>query len=508
MTGNSLSKTEYDKTSVLENVSLNMLMTLLRYAFSAVTIMYVSRILGPSVYGRVAFTSTFVGYFSMAANLGLSVYGVRQCASVRNHPEKLRKTFTELYSISIALAVLSLAFLFAITAFVPRLRTDRTLILLLAGSILANSLGCEWLFRGLEQYRFLMGTLIFSRLFSIIGIFLLVKTEEHYLRYAALLLFSTAAADILRFFRLRSLTCTSGSTPGEAADILRRGKEILREHLPHMFTFFLMSCAVAIYSSLDLVMLGFMKTDADVGLYNLVYRIKTLLVTFSGVLWMTILPRASASWNTGRKDRFEKYISDSISAVYAVQIPATLFVLLFAEEILLFCGGSDYLPASASFRITALSILPIGLSNVLGGQTLIPAGREHLLLKAELCGAALNFGLNLIFIPAYGIIGAALTTVAAETAVWLLCHYCDRKYLGIHAGDMTIRWKNWIAAIASALCAFPLTRIPSLQEHPFLRLFAGAGIFTIVYCALSLLMREENICLLLKKTAFSGFSAD
>ena len=63
--------------TLAENVALNMLMSALGYLFSAVTVMYSSRVLQPDIYGRVSFASTMVGYFAMLASLGMPIYAMR-----------------------------------------------------------------------------------------------------------------------------------------------------------------------------------------------------------------------------------------------------------------------------------------------------------------------------------------------------------------------------------------------------------------------------------------------
>ena len=40
-----------------------------------------------------------------------------------------------------------------------------------------------------------------------------------------------------------------------------------------------MACATTLYTNLDTVMLGFVKTDTDVGYYNATVKIKSVLVS-------------------------------------------------------------------------------------------------------------------------------------------------------------------------------------------------------------------------------------
>ena len=70
------------------------------------------------------------------------------------------------------------------------------------------------------------------------------------------------------------------------------GKYHFKRHFKPIVVFFAMSCATTVYTHLDTVMLGFMKTDADVGYYNAAVKIKTILVSIVTSLGVVLLPRA------------------------------------------------------------------------------------------------------------------------------------------------------------------------------------------------------------------------
>lgn len=90
--------------------------------------------------------------------------------------------------------------------------------------------------------------------------------------------------------------------------------------------------------------------------------------------------------------------------------------------------------AVPAFRTLLLCLVPVGASNILGGQVLIPAGKEMRLLTAEAAGVVFNFVANLILIPRLSIIGAAITTIISEIIVWIVCLYYVRKDLDMDLG--------------------------------------------------------------------------
>ena len=81
--------------SVKFNVVMNMILTSSAFIFPLITVPYVSRVLSTFGTGSVAFAQSVVSYFSLSALLGIPVYGVRECARVRDDREKLSQTVQE-----------------------------------------------------------------------------------------------------------------------------------------------------------------------------------------------------------------------------------------------------------------------------------------------------------------------------------------------------------------------------------------------------------------------------
>lgn len=410
------------KRSVLSNISFNLMIKVITYVFSFLTVMYVARVLQPEAYGRTSFASSVASYFVMFANLGLPIYAMRSCAEYRDDRKKLSDVFQELWSINVILSVISAALLLGTIAVVPKLRDSGSLILIYGSAIFFQMIGCEWLFKGLEKFRFLAVSTFCCKLISLILILLFVHSDEHTTLYALLSVLTGYGSSIVCFLVLRRYVD------------FRFSLHINRVHFKPLFVFFLMSCAVSIYSSLDLTMLGFMKTDYETGLYELASKGKSVLTFLGGIVWSSILPLASRLWREGKYKEFESLAARSMTIVCGIQFLVMTGAWIFAKEIILFVGGEEYLGAVGAFRILLLSLVPIGASNILGGQVLIPTGKEKRLLRAELLGAGFNFTTNLIAIPYFSILGAAVTTTVSEVIVWLVCLYYVKKDMAMDFG--------------------------------------------------------------------------
>lgn len=413
--------------SIVENISANFFIRVITYGFSFLTVFFAARVLQPEAYGKANFVSSFTSYFVMLANLGMPIYAMRLCAEKKDDRRALSRVTNELWSIGALLSLISLAILLILVTVIPRLWEERLFFIIYGSGIVFQAFGFEWLFNGLERFKFLTLWQLVFKAVSFLFMILLIHSEEQLPLYAALSVISAYGSNAVCFFAAR-----------KEVDLSFRIR-INKAHIKPLFVFFLMSCAVSIYSSLDLTMLGFMKTDMETGLYTVAAKGKTFLTILGGIVWMSILPQATRLWKEGKKDRFESLAGKSLTFVFFVQMLVTAVCMIFAKEIVLLIGGASYAGADHAFRILLLSVVPIGISNILGGQVLIPAGEERLLLRAEIVGAVINFVANLFVISAYSIEGAAATTVASEAVVTVMCLYYAKTKLQMDFGAGLIR---------------------------------------------------------------------
>lgn len=407
---------------IFENISANFIIKMIMYVFSFAETMYVTRIFLPELYGRASYALTVAGYFVMFARLGMPIYAVRTCAEKRNDPEALNRTFNELWSAGLVTSALSaLVFLIAVFA-VPSLRQNSALFLIAGCSVLLEAFDCEWLYRGLEKFRLLALISLCCKAACFFCCVLFLRSRQDLLKFACFSVLGSCGSFLICFF-LRGKMVT-----GPLRFSLKT------EHFKPILVFFMMNCAVTIYANFDLVMLGAMKTETEVGLYTIAAKAKAVLAITSGLVSNSLLPVASGLWRDGERERFRSLSAKTVVTVGAVQTCVAAAAFVFAKQIILILGGSDFLGAVPAFRMLLLSIPPIAASNILGGQVLIPAGQEKKLLRAEIAGAVFNLLANLIAIPRYSIVGAAFTTVVSEVIVWLLCAYYCQKTIGMDLG--------------------------------------------------------------------------
>lgn len=475
------------KRSIQYNFIMNFILQASAILFPLITFPYVSRVLLPAGTGKVAFATSTVAYFTMAAMLGIPTYGVRAIAQVRHDPKQLALRLRELLTINLIMSVCAYAAFFICLAYIPKMASDKPLMLISSAAILLNVIGINWFFQGIEDYSYITWVSMIFKVVSVITMFLFVRAEKDYLWYAVMTVLSSYGSGLVNLFA--------------AWKYLKPGfgmKMNFRIHMRPILVFFAMSVATTVYTNLDTVMLGSMKTDYDVGIYNAAIKIKSLLVVLVTSLGTVLLPRLSEYASEGESEKFRALISKAFSFVLLFSVPVCLFSMAYAGEIVLFLSGKSYMPAVIPMLLLMPTLVLIGLSNLTGIQILVPTGRENVVLASVIAGALLDLAVNWILIPGYGASGAAMGTLLAETLVLAWQCWVLRSLLKQVLPNA--EWKQLFAALLASCPFLFLNLVPAFASMPvFFRLLAG-GILYFGFVFMALICTKEQIILnVLKK---------
>lgn len=465
------------KMSVKRNFIMNIILTMSNFIFPLITFPYISRVLLPDGTGRVSFATSLISYFTMFAQLGIPTYGIRACAKVRDDRRELTRTAQELLIINIVMTVISYIILFTVLFSIPRLREDRTLYLVVSLTISLTSVGMEWLYKALEHYTYITIRSVIFKFIALIAMFALVHAKSDYVIYGGITIFAASASNVLNFINVHKYI-----------DLKLIGGYNFKRHLKAVGIFFAMACATTVYTHLDTLMLGFMKTDTDIGYYNASVRIKTILVSIVASLGAVLLPRASYYVENGKMDDFYRITRKALSFVFVVASPMMIYFILFAKEGIFFLSGNAYVGSIVPMQVVMPTLLFIGITNILGIQMLVPLGKENTVLYSEIAGAIVDVITNALLIPKLGATGAAIGTLVAELVVLIVQYYALRDDVA-----QTIKQIHYVRIIiALALGTVASLWVKTLGFGSFLTLVISAVLFFGVY-GLFLLWRKEEM---------------
>lgn len=468
------------KHSTKFNFIMNAILTASAFIFPLITYPYVSRVLGPENIGKVSFATSVVYYFSMFAQLGIPTYGISVCARIRDDKEKLSRTMQEIMIINLVMTAIVYLVFAASLICVPRLREEKTLFLVMGVTILFNTIGVEWLYKALEQYSYITTVSILFKLVSVAAMFGFVHTRSDYIAYGGISILAATGSGLLNFIRLRRFVYLKPV-----------GNYNLKRHFKAILVFFAMSVATTIYTNLDTVMLGFIKTDTDVGYYNTAVKVKNVLCSLVTSLGTVLLPRMSCLAEEEKWDEFYSLVKKALNFVLLISLPLMVFFIIFANESILLLSGSMFLPAKLPMQIITPTIVLIGITNVLGIQVLVPLGREKQVLYSEIAGAVINLILNSALIPSFASSGAAIGTLAAEFVVLAVQYRALIK--DIKGLVLSISYFKILISLFAGIAVTVFFRT-ILNLGAFWSLAVGAILFFGIYGIMLLLLKENLTC--------------
>lgn len=390
--------------SLAKNSLFNVIYKCTSVIFPLLMAAYVSRILSPDGVGRVASAQNIVTYFTLLAALGLPTYGAKIISAAGNK-NNLDKAFSELFIINAVSTTFCWITYYLIVFKTPYFHEYRSLYYVTGLLIIFNYINVDWFYQGREEYRYIMVRSLVVRVFSLISVFLFVRTAEDYVIYALALTLSKAANYVFNIFNLRKTI--SFSLTGLN----------LKHHLKPVFVLLAASLAIEVYTLADTTMLSFMCGERNVGYYTTANKgisvAKMLITSVIGVF----LPRLSYFYAHKNMKQFNELINLGLKILLLLTVPASIGVYLIAENMTVVLYGADFIPSAIITRIFALSIITVGFSSFMGNQILVTIGKEKLMFYSTLVGAVVNITLNFFLIRLYAQNGAAIASVITELCV-------------------------------------------------------------------------------------------
>ena len=161
-----------------KNFFYSALLTLANYIFPLITYPYVSRVLGVTNIGICNFVDSIINYFLVFSTMGISVLGVREIAAAREDRKERSRVFSNLLFLNAFTTLIATLVLLVSIFVVPSWAPYRKLLLVGVAKLLANSLFLDWLYRGVEEFRYITHRSILIKTLYVISIFLFVRLRR------------------------------------------------------------------------------------------------------------------------------------------------------------------------------------------------------------------------------------------------------------------------------------------------------------------------------------------
>ncbi len=432
---------------------------------------YLARRLGASGFGQIAFAMAVVAHFGTALAVGIGEVGAREVA---REPERAPSIAAAGITLRLCCAIVAILGIVALTLVMGLDPQRRTVTWLYALSVIPLALDTGWVYKGLGRTGTVGAALLIAQAASLALVLLLVSTPADVPRVPLIQLAGDLAAAT---FLLVPLMRGRWVRPAAAAirSMALRSRMITLSRVLR-----------TIVVSLDVVILGLMVSSREVGWYSAAYRIVFFVMALLYAAHVTFLPEIARSVNA--PGTLAGILSRSIGLSLTVTIPFVVGGVLVAPALMDLIFGADYQNGAVALQLLLLSLLPLAVHGATRNVFLAMhrLGLETVIIA---CGVAVNVALNIILIPRFGIVGAAVATVAGESAI-LAGAFIALFRMGVRPGFSP----SLPAIFAAALMALILVAAPGARPV-VASVAAGGMVYIAVLAAGTIFSRRRSAAL-------------
>ncbi len=174
-----------------------------------------------------------------------------------------------------------------------------------------------------------------------------------------------------------------------------------------------------VYLKGDLLLLTIMREQAEVGVYGAAYRVIDIISQVAMMIMGVMLPLLAYSWSRNEKHDFAHRLQLSFDTMMLLSVPMVVGTAMLATPIMQIIAGDEFAASGRPLQILSLAVLGVFIGSIFG-HTAVAINKQKQTIWIYLSNAVITLTGYLIFIPIYGMYGAAWMTVFSEMYTGLL----------------------------------------------------------------------------------------
>ncbi len=459
-----LFKNKSIKQTLFKNTFWITLSTAIGRVLGTILVIYITRTLGATEYGKFAFSLATVSLFVSFLDLGLSSIITREIA--RNKEEE--KEFSAIFSLKILLGLGTVVLISITSFFVTQDQEILTIIRILAlFSFLSQFPEIIYaFFYAKQQMEFASLANILQVLlitgFGFFVIFNLPSVKNISYSYLFASLFSLIP--LLVFFHFKI-------SPLKLSFKISIWKKFLKMSWPLALT----SIFGLVYGYIDSIMLGSSGQITQTGWYNAALKIASFISSPSCIIAASFYPVLS-KFNRESKEKFQNAWNHQVKTLILLAFPMVVGSFVLAPQIIGFLYGRDYIPSILVFQILVIMSGLMFLYSAFS-QVLIVADQQAKVFLATVLGTLVNIVSNLILIPKFSLYGAAISSVITHFSMFFLYFIFTIRFTSIKALNPALFPILLETLLASVVMYFVISSPRIFYLNIFLSALIGAAVY-------------------------------
>lgn len=381
-----------------------------------VGLIFIARLFGPEDYGIYTTVMTFVTFFH------LFLFGGLHKVLVREGSKKIEAFYKILESTSgfrLATILLSLILCIGATLFTNYSDTLKLFIIIYSTEVIHTGIDSfiSSIYQATEEMQYMAYFTVSTRFlvtgFSIAFLYL----GGGILTILIVNLICKFAVLIIKFLHTRKLIKFN-------FNFNLNLKSLYSPLLKATLIFSLLSFINTLAIKLDILMISFLSTSTDVGIYAIAYQISKEGLMLRNVMATAFFPIA-VKFLTQNEVKMRTLLSYSFLMFFIV-LAGCVLLFFFAQDIVILVFGTQYAQSGYILKFLifylAFSFFTLPLTTYLQSSH-----NEHILLIVYVVTALTNIPLNIILFYQFGLIGIAYSTLIVFLAQAILVAFLTNK---------------------------------------------------------------------------------
>lgn len=476
-------------TKVAYNTIIQIISKAISIILGLVAVAFIFRYLGTEGFGEYTTIITFLSFFSIVADLGLTLVTVQLISKPGVDQDKV---LGNLLSLRIVSAFLFLGLAPVAVIFFPYSQAVKEGVLALTLSFFFIAL--NQVFVGIFQKNLRLDKVsiaeIFSRIVLVAGVIYVVKMGYGLNGILLATVFSSFISFVLHFYFSKKFAVIKLHFD------IAYWKEIIYKSWPLAITIFLN----LLYLKTDILFLSLMKrsTDigiiAEVGLYGAAYKVIDVVIIFPFMFAGIVLPILTGLWARKDNDGFKMVLQKSFDVLVIIAVPLIIGTQFVSHEVMLLIAGADFVDSAPILQCLIIAAGMIFGANMFA-HAIIAIDKQKSAISIYLITAFTSLLGYYFLIPVFSYWGAAWVTIYSEAFIMFGSIYLIYKFTKF-LPNMAVFFKSLFASFFMAAGIY-LLKFFGYFYFPLVLSFAVIiyFIFIFLFKALS----KEDVKILLNK---------
>jgi len=191
------------------------------------------------------------------------------------------------------------------------------------------------------------------------------------------------------------------------------------------FPMFITASIHMVISQTDIIMLGVMKSESEVGIYNIVVKLSLLTSFILNAVNAIVAPKFSKLYHSGKIKDLRIVAQKSSKLIFWGTFPIIIIYIIAGQWVLSIYGNEFIIGYYALVFLTIGQFVNSAVGSV--GYFLDMTGHQKIIRNIVVLGGIINILSNIVLIPKFGINGAAFSSMIS-IVIWNIIASIYIKY--------------------------------------------------------------------------------